>query len=104
MLAALSEVAYRVIWRRKDANGNVLRSSPSPRFVMRNGTGVANDVDITVTVPTEIIAGDTAEVYRSDAIAFATAPPNDELGLVNEHILTSGEKAHPVTQSRCPRT
>lgn len=97
MLATNSEVAYRVIWRRKDANGNVLRSSPSPRCVVRNASGATvYDVDVYVTIPVEIVAGDTAEVYRSNAIAFASGSPDDELGLVKEYTIVAGDKTANV--------
>lgn len=98
------QVAYRVAWVLKDANGNVLTGSPSSRTVIANTTGtsgysggVARNVVARVLLPKQNGTTATAlttsyyfQLYRSKAVAVGTQP-SDELQLVYEAYLAAGD-------------
>lgn len=85
-----NQVAYRVVWGRRDANNNVLLGAPSARLVLTNTTGSPKAVDVTFTVPTGINTTYFYQVYRSALSGGAAIEPNDELGLVYEANYVSG--------------
>lgn len=52
-LSAQSKVAYKVVWAKKDANGNIIRGVPSSRFVITNTSKDINtgeEFKVTVTM------------------------------------------------------
>lgn len=86
-----SAVAYRACLKFTDANGNVFRSAPSGRSVFRNsGLGTVN-VTVTVKIPASLSTSYVVELYRSACTSSATEEPSDEMGLVYETFLESGE-------------
>lgn len=86
-----TQVAYRVVWGRKDLNGNLVLGSPSQRAVIANSSGGTRDVSLTITIPSDISATDFVQVYRSGQSATASVEPNDELYLVYEENPTGQE-------------
>jgi len=84
-------VSYRVLWIRKDANRRDVRGAPSWRVTLANTSGVAKGIVLTTTIPADIILGDSYEIYRSDLSADATSDPLDELFLVAQVAVTSGD-------------
>lgn len=51
-LPAQSKVAYKILWAKKDANGNVVRGVPSSRFVVTN---TSQDVNIGESFSIEVL-------------------------------------------------
>ena len=72
-LAVGDFVGYRVLWTRKDANNNLIVGSPTPSLTWIENTDGANtkNIDLVITVPSGIVAGDTCEIYRSDTESTA---------------------------------
>ena len=80
-------VAYRVLIRRTDANGYVIRTAPCAWTRVQNGEGADRSVSLNVPlasyelVPPEqygyVVAGDVVEVYRSLHVASAGDPADD---------------------------
>lgn len=87
-LATGYEVGYKVVWLRKDQNGNWQRGAPSPMLLVQNAAGATRDVTLTITVPQCAgvasttgwgpSANDQFEVYRSisDPIVAGVSSPN----------------------------
>ena len=51
-LPAQSKVAYKILWARKDANGNVVRGVPSSRFVVTN---TSQDINVGESFTVEVL-------------------------------------------------
>lgn len=83
-LSDSEQVAYRVVWGRRDSNNNLVLGAPSQIINVSNTTGSAEDVVLTITIPSGITVNDFYQVYRSANYATTTTP-NDELLLVEEN-------------------
>lgn len=96
--------AYRVTLARKDADGVVMQGAPTARFVAANRsyvtgyTGAARAVELTLQLPLEFGTSDTdldttyyLQLWATRTYAEATQVGDDELYLVMERYLTSGE-------------
>ena len=88
-LASNTQCAYRVIYVRTDANGNVLLGYPSQRlWVANTGTGSVN-VNLTVYLNGEIAVADApqyqVQIYRTQTVAYASAS-GDQAG-DNEYLV-----------------
>jgi len=92
-LANTSQCAYRVVVKRTDANSNVLIGYPSQRLWITNAAGGARNVILTIYIPSEAIAGDVIQVYRTDAYTAAATPDasGDEMKLAYQQTLTSSD-------------
>ncbi|TXG85836.1 MAG: hypothetical protein E6R13_01610 [Spirochaetes bacterium] len=90
-MADNTQVAYRVVWGRKDLNSNLILGAPSQRSVISNSSGGTRDVSLTITIPSTITASDFVQVYRSGQSATSSTEPNDEMYLVYEKNPTAGE-------------
>lgn len=96
-LPAQSKVAYKVLWARKDVNGNVIRGVPSSRHVITNASKDINTGEsFTITV---LDAGAgihksfdaTSSISDGTQITFAAA----DVSIVNNTInLTTGATDH----------
>ncbi len=98
-----SSVAYRVTWCKKDVEGIVMEGAPTARTVIYNNTrttgwasGVAQDALCRILLPKQAITASTAlttsyfyRLYRSE-VAAAGIIPSDDMNLVAEAYLTSG--------------
>jgi hypothetical protein len=91
-LANGENCAYRSVIKRTDANENVLRGYPSQRLWVTNSSGGARNIALTVYLPSDAIAGDTIEVYRTEA-ATGTSTDNagDEMALVYQYETLSAD-------------
>ena len=97
--------AYRVVWGKKDANGNILLGAPSGRGIGNNGTIGNTSIIFSIDIPDDIVAAYALgiyyfyQVYRSRQVApISTGPtvygiPDDELRQVYEGIPSAGEIA-----------
>jgi hypothetical protein len=78
-----NSVAYRLVWAREDANGNLVMGAPSPRFVVTNSSGGDSTVNLEWTVPRRVADSiDTsffAMIFRSEQV---NGVPSDEMQLV----------------------
>lgn len=84
-------VAYRVVWGRKDANGQLHFGKPSGRAILVNASGSAKQASITLAIPSEVTTSFFYRIYRSEMSASATSEPDDELFLVYENVPTSSD-------------
>ena len=84
-LPAQSKVAYKVLWAKKDANGNIIRGVPSSRFVVTNTSKDINaGEEFTITVTTAG-AGIHKQFDATTAVAGAVIT-------INNHGYTNGTK------------
>lgn len=88
-----TEVAYRIVWGRKDANNNLILGAPSQRGIISNSTGGQQDVSLQLTIPATISVTDFFQVYRSNQSATSSTVPDDNMQLVYEANPTSGQIA-----------
>lgn len=85
-------VAYRVVFKKTDANNYVIRSGPSPWRKVANNSGGTRSISLEVPISsTRQAAGDIIEVYRSIAVTPYTSTPSDELYLAVEYTITSSD-------------
>jgi hypothetical protein len=99
-----SAVAYRVVFGYRDANNNLILGAPSQRLIAVNpsGSGSSKDVSLTFPIPDGLTTSFFYQIYRSLGTATATDEPTDELQLVIQEQLTSGQisaKSFTVTDS-----
>lgn len=92
-MSTASAVAYRVVWGRKDASGQLHLGKPSGRAVLVNASGGARQASITLSIPSEVTTSYFYRIYRSEMSASATSEPDDELFLVYENVPTSSQIA-----------
>lgn len=90
-LSNASQVSYRVVLERTDANGNVISGYPSERLWVPNASGNAENVNLTVYLPSEAASGDVIKVYRTsvDSTSATDDTAGDEMGLVYRQELDS---------------
>ncbi|HET9554903.1 MAG TPA: hypothetical protein VFP50_18200 [Anaeromyxobacteraceae bacterium] len=79
-----NQVAYRFVWGKRDANGNLLLGSPTGRATVANAGATTQDITVSSTIPKKLPAGAFYQVYRSPNSGSATVSPSDELGLIYE--------------------
>ena len=88
-------VAYRWVWVRKDANGYIRRSAPSPRLIVRSaaGAGVAGEqINFDrIPLPKQVAANDTLEIYRSYENTPSTATPGTDYFLAITYTVTAAD-------------
>lgn len=90
-LANNNQVAYRVVWGKRDANDNLILGSPSQRIIVANTSGGSRDISLTFTIPDGVTTSYIYQIYRSGPSGGATTDPSDELQLVYENSPTSAE-------------
>lgn len=97
-LSGLSKTAYRVVWGYRDNNNNLLLGAPSSRLVISNTTCCEATVCLTFSIPTDV--NSTCyfyQVYRTGvttaccACSLSCIDPGDEMNLVLENNLTTGD-------------
>lgn len=84
-----SQVAYRAIISKTDAQGRLIRGAPSGRLVVPNSSGATRVPAVEVVFPPGLTTEHTVSLYRSAASASVTDEPSDEMGLVYEAKPTS---------------
>lgn len=86
-----TQVSYRVVWGYRDANANLILGVPSQRAVVSNSGVTTKDVDLDITIPSEVTTTYFFQVYRSGFSANSDTEPNDEMALIYEANPTSGD-------------
>lgn len=91
-LATASQVAYRVLISRTDLNSNTITGYPSQRLWVTNSSGVSKNIDIDCYIPSNTVAGDTLQVYRTNQFTgTSTDLAGDEMLLCYQTAITSGQ-------------
>jgi len=86
-----TQVAYRIVWGRKDANNILKLGVPSERIEIRNEQGASRNVLLKILIPDEITVTDFVRIYRTGFSVNAATLANDEMGLVFEANPTASE-------------
>jgi hypothetical protein len=86
-----TQLAYRVVFGKKDANQRLLLGAPSSRGVIANTAGATRDVTVAFSLPRGLDSSHFVQAYRTTSSVDATTDAGDEMGLVYEA---------PVPQSR----
>lgn len=84
-LPAQSKVAYKVLWAKKDANGNIIRGVPSSRFVVTNTSKDINTGEEFTIAVTTAGAGIHKQFDATTAVAGAVIT-------INNHGFADGTK------------
>jgi hypothetical protein len=91
-LATSSQCAYRAVITRTDANSNVMIGYPSQRVWVTNSAGTGKNIDLTLYLPAECIAGDSIQFYRTlQATGTASDTAGDECKLAYQYTLKSAD-------------
>lgn len=90
-MQADTQVAYRVVWGYKDSNNNLILGVPSQRAIVANNGETTKDVELNITIPSEVTTSYFFQVYRSGFSSDSLTEPNDEMSLIYEANPTSGE-------------
>lgn len=61
-----SQVAYRVVWGKTDANSNLVLGAPSQRAVIANTSGGNQDVSLSTTIPAGVTVNHFFQLYRGN--------------------------------------
>lgn len=89
-LANNFQCAYRCVIQKTDANQNVITGYPSQRLWVINAAGTAKNIDLTVYIPSEAIAGDIIQFFRTAQVSgVAEDTSADEMALVYQTAITS---------------
>lgn len=89
-LANSYQCAYRCLFKRTDANENVVTGYPSQRLWVINAAGGSRNTIITTYLPSSIVAGDVIQFYRTEqASGTATDTAGDEMYLCYQVSVTS---------------
>jgi len=85
-------VAYRMTWYYKDENENLIMGAPSSRLIIYNPTGGTScNVDLTYLIPDGITTAHYYQIYRSIMTESSTDTPVDEMQMVLEGQVSSGQ-------------
>jgi len=91
-LANTYQCAYRAIFKRTDANGNILIGYPSQRLWVTNSAGGSRNVIITTYLPSDALAGDEIEFYRTTQVSgVASDTAGDEMGIVFSYTVLAAD-------------
>jgi hypothetical protein len=93
-----TQVAYRIVWGRRDANSNVILGAPGQRVTIANSSGGTRDVIVNFSVPSGISTTDFFQIYRSALSSTAATSPNDETNLVYEGNASSTDISNKYVQ------
>jgi hypothetical protein len=94
-LPASNQVAYRIAFGKKDANGRLLLGAPSGRAVISNTAGSTQNVTVSATIPRGLDSSHFFQAYRSAAAVAA----DDELGLVYEAPVPTAKTASQLART-----
>src|ERR1044071_7624884 len=96
LLAADTNVGYRLVWGRKTANGTTILGAPSSEAIISNpsGAGSVKDVQIVSNIPPGIDANWSYQLYRTTVNTPASASPGDSEFLCFESNPTSTDLAN----------
>lgn len=86
------QCAYRSVIVRTDAVGNTVKSYPSQRLWVVNTAGASRNVVLTNYLPSECVAGDVIQFYRTEQVAYTSEDEAaDEMGLVYQYELVAAD-------------
>lgn len=86
-----SQVSYRIVWVRRDANNRPILGYPSHRQVFTRLAAAGSTATIvTTTIPDTVVAGDWLWIYRTALSASDVTDPGDEHYLLAEVQVTAG--------------
>lgn len=99
-----SQVAYRMVWGKKDLNNNIILGAPSNWVAISNTTGHSSNVTINFSIPSGITTADFYQIYRTFQTPSIAITPNDEMQLCYEGNPIAGDIAigtlvTPITDS-----
>lgn len=91
-----SQVGYRLLFIGRDAiNSQLLYGAPTGMAIAVNTNSTSVAVEVTSNLPDNLTMGPSVtmyvQLYRSDATASAEVPPLDQMQLVYEAEITSGD-------------
>ena len=85
-----NQCAYRCTIQKTDANSNIITGYPSQRLWVINTSGTAKNVDLTVYIPSEAVAGDIIQFYRTAQVSGTTTDTSaDEMALIYQVALSA---------------
>lgn len=95
-------VAYRLVLRRTDSNGYIVRGAPSGSQWLTSAAGATRAISMVVPILNylhpgggswlmDLQIGDVIEVYRSAQVDYTTTEPPDDMNLVQEYAITSSD-------------
>lgn len=91
-LADTYQCAYRCVIKRTDSQSNVVTGYPSQRLWVTNSAGGARNVILTTYLPSECIATDVIQFYRTEQVSGVSSDGSgDEMGLVYQYELVSAD-------------
>jgi hypothetical protein len=91
-LTTAFQTAYRATIKRADTNSNYYEGYPSQRLWVTNASGTGKNVDLTLYLPSECIAGDIIRFFRTIQVSGTSSDTSgDELGLVYQYTLVSAD-------------
>lgn len=93
-----SQVGYRLIFGKRDANNNVPVGSPSQFAVISNTTGATTNVQLTSSIPSGITTSHFYQAYRTNQTASTAISPSDDEQLVHEATVTSTDLTNGYVQ------
>ena len=82
-------VAYRIVWKKTDANSNEVIGAPSERQTIVNSVGDRN-VALRIYIPDGITTSHYMQIHRTSTVASSVTPPED-FQLVYQAQPTAGE-------------
>jgi hypothetical protein len=82
--------AWRWCFVKRDANGLVVRSAPSPWQSYDNTTGGTIDMNWIIPLPTYAAAGDQIELYATQTVATGSTP-SDMMYLTKRYTIVAGD-------------
>lgn len=68
-----SQVAYRAVWGKTDANNNLILGAPSQRATISNTSGGVQNASLDITIPAGVTTDDFLQIYRSNQALGITA-------------------------------
>jgi hypothetical protein len=80
--------AWRWCHVKRDVNGVVVRSAPSPWASFENTTGSTVDINWVIPLPTYVVAGDEIELYATETVASGSTP-SDMMYLTKRQVITA---------------
>lgn len=91
-LANTFQTAYRAVFKRTDANSNILIGYPSQRLWVTNSAGGSRNVVLTTYLPSDAIAGDEVQFYRATQVSGVSSDTaGEEMGLVFVYTLLAAD-------------
>jgi hypothetical protein len=92
-----TQVAYRAIWGKTDANENLIRGFPSQRAVLANQTGGLQDANLEITIPVGITVNHFYRLYRGNQEPALTTYAKGTIQDITYTAVTAGTSGNSVS-------